>query len=53
MTYVLAATALIVWIAGNVVLWSLKQPPETLALQALGMAVVGYPVLFWYVVRQQ
>jgi hypothetical protein len=37
------------WIAGNLYLWSMKQPQPTLFLESLGMAAVAYPSFYWYV----
>lgn len=45
--------ALVLWLAANVWLWSLKQAPVALFWQALGMAAIGFPALFWHVTRPQ
>ena len=44
---------LLIWIAGNMYLWSLKQSQLTLFLESLGMAAVAYPALYWYVTRTE
>ncbi|MBI3700020.1 MAG: hypothetical protein HY242_06170 [Afipia sp.] len=55
MTYVLthtfAALLALLWIACNVVLWSMKQSHEMLFLQSAVMTLIGYPALYWYVIR--
>lgn len=40
-----------VWTSGNFYLWSLKQEPQVLFLESLGMAAIAYPVMFWLVTR--
>ena len=40
------------WVACNFYLWSMKQSHEALLWQALGMAAIGYPALYWYVTRR-
>jgi hypothetical protein len=39
------------WIGCNVYLWSLEQSHLMLFWQSLGMAVIGYPALYWYVMQ--
>jgi len=43
----------IVWVAGNFYLWSMKQSHPTLFWQSLGMAVIAYPALYFYVTRRK
>jgi hypothetical protein len=52
MVHVLTALFALCWIGCNVALWSLKQSHETLFLQSLVMTVIGYPVLYRYVMRR-
>ena len=51
MNHVIMLVLAIVWVGCNFYLWSMKQSHSTLFLQSLGMAAVGYPALFWFVVR--
>lgn len=51
MTHAAALLLTTLWFAANVYLWSLRQAPTTLFLEALGMAAIGFPALYWYVVR--
>ena len=43
---------MLVWIAGNFYLWSMKQSHETLFLESIGMALIFYPAFYWYVMRE-
>jgi hypothetical protein len=40
-----------VWTCGNFYLWTLKQEPQVLFLESLGMAAIAYPTMFWLVTR--
>lgn len=51
MIHVFAALLVLCWIAVNVVLWSMKQSHDLLFLQSLAMTLIGYPPLYWYVIR--
>ncbi len=51
MIHVFAALLVLCWIGFNVVLWSMKQSHDLLFLQSLGMTLIGYPALYWYVMR--
>ncbi|MGH6726635.1 MAG: hypothetical protein ACREB8_08845 [Pseudolabrys sp.] len=39
------------WTSGNFYLWSLKQEPQLLFLESLGMAAIAYPLVFWLITR--
>ena len=53
MQHLLAVALALLWIAGNLYLWSLKQEPLVLFWQSLGMAAVAFPALGWYVTRPE
>jgi hypothetical protein len=43
----------ILWVAGNFYLWSLKQSPPALFWQPVGMGLVAYPALYFYVTHRK
>ena len=51
MANLVAVALALVWMAANLYLWSLKQDPEHLFWQSLGMAGIAFPALFWFVSR--
>jgi hypothetical protein len=40
------------WVACNFYLWSLKQSQPILLLESLGMSLIAFPAIYWYVTRR-
>jgi hypothetical protein len=51
MANLVAVALALIWVAVNVNLWSLKQDPQYLFWESLGMAGIAFPALFWFVSR--
>lgn len=51
MQHLLAVALTLLWTAGNLYLWSLKQEPLVLFWQSLGMGALAFPAFGWYVAR--
>lgn len=47
----LSIAAVVLWVAANIYLWSLRQSPQLLFLESLGMTALMYPAIYWYVRR--
>ena len=52
MHLIIAILLALVWVACNFYLWSLKQDQPILFLEALGMAAIAFPALYWYFTRR-
>ena len=39
------------WVAGNFLLWSMKQSQLALFCQSVGMGAIAFPALYFYVTR--
>ena len=51
MNDIVAVALMLIWVAFNFYLWTLKQSQVTLFWQSSGMGAAWYPAFFWYVTR--
>ena len=47
----IAIVLTLIWVAGNFYLWALKQDQLILLLESLGMSMIAYPAIYWYVTQ--
>lgn len=53
MPHVVAPLVLLLWVAGNMYVWSLKQEQVILFWEALALGGIAFPAFFLYVTRFQ